>query len=297
MNIKQRRIGNSSIFVLLSLVLLLATLVVNDQMVKAGPQAQSVADTAALVVTGSYAGSVTVSEPAPLGALDLVLNIADTAGALSGQVDATKTQVFLGGPSFTGVVTATQGLTPTFRIDSAAFTGLVSGRQVQRQFRLTGEISNNADTLRGQYTETIIGFTPHPLLVKGKFLLVRPNGSQVVPTPPVTPGTVTPTATSTATATATTTPATATPTATATQPGNPGQGAVLVYVPLIINSHPVASSADAAAAQLEPALIAEPTPTPTATPTVVEQVQNLSATDNPASPEREHTIFLPVVTQ
>ncbi|HMN29023.1 MAG TPA: hypothetical protein PKE45_12805, partial [Caldilineaceae bacterium] len=68
MNIKQRRIGNSSIFVLLSLVLLLATLVVNDQMVKAGPQAQSLADTAALVVTGSYAGSVTASEPAPLGA-------------------------------------------------------------------------------------------------------------------------------------------------------------------------------------------------------------------------------------
>jgi hypothetical protein len=143
---------------------------------------------AATPLIGTYAGSVTIDEPAALGALDLVINVTDNGGVLSGQVNGTKTQVFLGGPVFTGSVTSSQGITPTFRIDSELFTGQVSGRSVQRQFTLVGEVLKDMDTLRGQYTETITGFTPKPLLVKGKFLLVRPAGSQVlIPIPTATP--------------------------------------------------------------------------------------------------------------
>ncbi|RIK40801.1 MAG: hypothetical protein DCC55_13990, partial [Chloroflexi bacterium] len=212
MNIKQRRIHPLSIVGLLAAITLLAATLLDGRMVTAGPAAQLAAGAEPLVVTGSYAGSVTVSEPAPLGALDLALSVSDTGGALSGQVNAARTQVFLGGPTFTGSVTASQGITPTFRIDSAVFAGVVSGRSVQRQFTLVGEVLNGANILRGQYTETITGFTPHPLLVTGKFLLVRPNGSRALPPD----GPNTPTATATATATTNpVTPATATATATA----------------------------------------------------------------------------------
>lgn len=189
--------------------------------------------------TGTYAGSVTVDEPTSLGALDLVFTVTEQGGTLSGKVTAARTQVFLGGPTFTGSVTASQGVTTAFRIDSAVFTGIVSGRSVQRQFTLIGEVLDDADTLRGQYTETITGFTPKPLLVKGKFLLVRPNGSQVIIDEPA-PGTGTPTATPTVTGT----PPTATPTATATPPGNPGGGGSnRLYLPLISQNSGAASSA------------------------------------------------------
>ena len=177
-------------------------------------------------VTGTYAGSVTVAEPTALGALDLVLNITDNGGALRGQVNAAKTQVFLGGPPFTGTVTTNQVVTPTFRIDSPIFTSKVSGRTVQRQFTLVGAVLNNADTLRGDYTETITGFTPKPLHVKGKFVLVRPAGSQVIIAGPTVTPSLTPTG-------GPGTPPTATPTATATPPG---PGAALphrLYLPLI----------------------------------------------------------------
>jgi hypothetical protein len=193
-------------------------------------------------VAGAYSGSVTINKPTSLGTLDLVLHIADNNGVLSGQVNAIKTQVFLGGPTFTGTFTNSQVITPTFRIDSQIFTGLVSGRSVERQFTLVGEVLQDADTLRGNYTETIRGFTPKPLVIKGKFLLVRPAGSQVIvqdpnvtPTTP-TPTTPTPTATATPTRPATATPTpTATPTATRTPEGeNPATRSL--YLPMVLNN-------------------------------------------------------------
>lgn len=209
---------------------------------------RAVAAEQAIQLTGTYAGNVTINEPAALGALDLVLNLTDTGGALTGQVNAARTQVFLGGPTFSGSITASQGVTPTFRIDSATFTGIVSGRQVQRQFALIGEVLKTGDTLRGRYTETITGFTPKPLLVKGNFLLVRPHGSRaIVPAPGTDTPTATPTATTTpATPTPTATPtvtATPTATATATPPGNPGGGSTsVIYLPVVANSSAVTAA-------------------------------------------------------
>jgi hypothetical protein len=175
--------------IVLSLLLLLLTCVIA---VNYGQATAQVAPTAANVelVAGSYAGSVNVREPAPLGALTMLLEITGTNGALAGQVNAIKTQVFLGSPTFTGVVTATQGVTPTLRIESQTFAGVVSGRPVQRRFLLTGEVLDNGNILRGDYAETIIGFQPKPLLVKGKFLLLRPEGVAriiTVPTPVAAP--------------------------------------------------------------------------------------------------------------
>ena len=86
----------------------------------------------AVKVTGTYSGSVTIEEPAALGALDLVFTVTDNGGALSGQINGAKTQVFLGGPTFTGSITASQGGTSTFRIDSQPFASQISGRAVQR---------------------------------------------------------------------------------------------------------------------------------------------------------------------
>lgn len=307
MNIKQRRIHPLSIIGILAAITLLAATLIDERMVTASPAAQLAAGAEPLVITGSYAGSVTISEPAPLGALDLALSVIDTSGALSGQVDAARTQVFLGGPSFTGSVTASQGVTPTFRIDSAVFAGIVSGRSVQRQFTLAGEVLNEANTLRGQYTETITGFTPHPLLVTGKFLLVRPNGSRALP--PDGPNTPTATATATATtnpvtpATATAT-STATATATATAPTGGGGSTSSVFVPLIMDNNSAVRGAEVAAG-LEPVLVAEPTatpqPTPTAQPvetvTIPEAAQAVDAVATPEAAQTGSTIYLPVVVR
>lgn len=295
MKTKQTR-QTLSIFLLCILVLLMA---IPIGVVARGNPAPSNTMAAAPQITGAYAGSVTISEPAPLGALDLALNLIDTGGALSGQVNAARTQVFLGGPTFTGSVTASQGITPTFRIDSAVFAGVVSGRSVQRQFALTGEILNEANTLRGQYTETITGFTPHPLLVTGKFLLVRPNGSQVIPAGPGSPVTATPTATATAT-TNPSTPATATPTATATATAttsSPGGGSAgLVYMPVVINNGESVLRADAGAIGVEQAPVLEATATPEAAePTATPQPAEEAAT--PAAAQVDAVIYLPVVVR
>jgi hypothetical protein len=287
MKTNQHQISNLSTIGLLSLVMLITAALMSSLAVMAGPATQPMAGPAALVLTGSYSGNVTVKEPVPLGALELVLNITDTKSALSGQVDAAKTQVFLGGPTFTGIVTASQAITPTFRIDSAVFTGLVSGRQVQRQFTLAGEIWDGGDTLRGQYTETITGFRPKPLLVKGDLLLVRPNGSQVFPPNPDLP-----TATATATATATSTPRTPTATATATRTSGPGGStSSSVYMPVIVNKGAAVNSAGAATSQLDNVPIVEPTATPQ--PTSTAPAVAPATTPMPASSGK--TNYLPVM--
>ena len=145
-----------------------------------------------LAVAGTYKGNVSVSEPAPLGALTLALGISNDGGVLSGDVDPTQTMVFLGGPSFTGQVT--EGKNPTFEIESEIFTSIVSNRTVQRSFTLKGEVLDNGNSLQGDYVETISGFTPTPMVVKGTFLLLRPLNSQII-IPPQVGGTPTPTST------------------------------------------------------------------------------------------------------
>lgn len=151
-------------------------------------EAASLAETT--VISGTYAGTVAITEPVALGVLDLVFNISDADGTLSGAVNVTRTLVYSGAAALQGSITgATDGITPTFRIESEVFGGLVSGREVQRSFTLEGEALEDGNFLRGQYTEVISGFTPNALSVQGLFLVVRPPqpSDDVTPEPTVTP--------------------------------------------------------------------------------------------------------------
>lgn len=270
MNMANRRVSRWIIFILVGLLLygVIAPLLVAVRASSAAAVEASIA--------GTYAGAVTITEPAPLGALDLVIDLTADGDTLAGKVNAARTQVFLGGPTVAGQITAGTSVTPTIRIDSESFTGLVSGRTVQRKFTLVGEVTQDRNTLRGDYTETITGFTPQPLLVKGTFFLVRPDGSNRIiaapdfptPTPtqtatPTVTGTP-PTATPTATPTVTGTPPTATPTATASVTPEPGGSqSSSLYLPLVGNG----SAAVQSAGMVEIEEIATPVPVePAATP-------------------------------
>ncbi len=189
-------------------------------------EAASLAETT--VISGTYAGTVAITEPVALGVLDLVFDISDADGSLSGAVDVTRTLVYSGAPALRGSITgATDGITPTFRIDSEVFGGVVSGREVQRSFTLEGEALEDGDFLRGQYTEVISGFTPNALSVQGLFLVVRPSqpSDDGTPEPTVTP---TPTGTPEPGATATATP-TNTPEPTYTH---------FLYLPIVMKNWP-----------------------------------------------------------
>jgi hypothetical protein len=262
-------------------LLLLALLLIANGVISAQGAVPAAIGASELRVTGSYRGSVTIDEPASLGALDLVFNVTDEGGMLSGKVNAAKTQVFLGGPSFTGSVTASQGITPTFRVDSEVFSGVVSGRPVQRRFTLIGEVLDDNNTLRGDYTERIIGFTPQPLLVTGKFLVTRPNGSEVI-IPDSDPATATPTSTPTQPGGGGPPTVTPTSTRTATPPGNPGSPNAAVYLPVIMQNAGAASSA-----------VVEPGPD--------EGVHTVAATATPVPPQAPsgggQTSYLPVVVK
>ena len=243
----------------LALLLLALATLLHNQTVSADPSATE-------LVSGTYDGSVTVNEPAPLGELALRLDINSGNGALSGQVNPIKTQVFLGGPTFTGQVTVTSGMTPTVRIESQLFSGTVSGRTIQRRFVLTGAVLDDGNGLRGDYTETILGFAAQPMLIKGKFLLTRPNGLASIVTVPAPVGS---TPTSTPTQPGPVDPPTLTPTATATTvPGNSLDKRI--YLPIVSKAGAIIRAATSAEVTSDdaPATLT-PTLTPTPIPTVL----------------------------
>ena len=243
----------------LALLLLALATLLHNQTVSADPSATE-------LVSGTYDGSVTVNEPAPLGELALRLDINSGNGALSGQVNPIKTQVFLGGPTFTGQVTVTSGMTPTVRIESQLFSGTVSGRTIQRRFVLTGAVLDDGNGLRGDYTETILGFAAQPMLIKGKFLLTRPNGLASIVTVPAPVGS---TPTSTPTQPGPGGPPTLTPTATATTvPGNSLDKRI--YLPIVSKAGAIIRAATSAEVTSDdaPATLT-PTLTPTPIPTVL----------------------------
>jgi hypothetical protein len=135
------------------------------------------APSARVVIAGRYAGTVAIIEPQPLGELDLAFTLSDANGALSAAVDVKRTLVYAGAPALQGRITSSPGVvTPTFRLDSGVFDGMVSGRQVTRDFSLVGEVLNDGAVLQGQYEETIAGFTSQPLLVKAVFVVTRESG-------------------------------------------------------------------------------------------------------------------------
>jgi hypothetical protein len=136
-------------------------------------------------LSGAYAGTVAISEPVTLGVLDLAFNLTDSGGILTGAIDPSQTLVFSGAPALSGNITGSiKGITPTFTINSAVFTGTVSGREVRRRITLEGEVWANGEALQGTYTEVTIGYTPESLTTRGIFIVTRAaQSSEVVAQP------------------------------------------------------------------------------------------------------------------
>jgi hypothetical protein len=99
--------------------------------------------------------------------------LTDTAGALSGFIDAAR---LLGYP----VVSNDEGAAvngawsdATFTLHSTVFTDSHTG--ASRQVILhSGVISDDGESLTGVYSETLWSVTPEPLVISGEFRLSRP---------------------------------------------------------------------------------------------------------------------------
>ncbi len=123
--------------------------------------------------------------PAPpdLGSIDLALPINQTGNALSGYVSLDKTLIFTVehtlpngaaslqiGPYVNG---SFDGTNVTLLSERVATN--LSGQLIQRQFRLTGAVSqNDGSQLIGEYRETLWGAARQPVTVIGTFTLQRP---------------------------------------------------------------------------------------------------------------------------
>jgi hypothetical protein len=143
------------------------------------------------VVGGVYSDTLatplppTAGTPTPpdLGSNDLALSLKQAGNAVSGYVDLNKTLIFTVehtiqvngsalkiGPNVNGSFDGTK-LTLVSEQVSATF----NGQPVQRQFRLTGAVSqSNGSQLAGEYRETLWGATHTPITVIGTFTLQRP---------------------------------------------------------------------------------------------------------------------------
>jgi hypothetical protein len=153
-----------------------------------------------VTVGGVYSDTLTIP-PAPgagtpvppdLGSIDLSLQLAQTGNGLSGYVSLDKTLVYsvehtIGagaasvkiGPYVSGAFDGSK-----LTLQSEKVTLVVSGRKVQRQFRLTGtSTASDGGQVSGEYRETLWGYTSVPVTVIGTFTLQRPGFGSNVPVP------------------------------------------------------------------------------------------------------------------
>ena len=175
----------------------------------AAPVAQDQpAQSDAVQIVGAYNGSVklnvtvagvysdTLATPSPgagtpappdLGSIDLSVQFSQNGSALSGYVSLDRTLVYsvehtLGtgvkiGPYLSGVLN-----NATMTVQSEQVSLAVSGRAVQRQFRLVStNIANDGAQVSGEYRETLWGYTNYPITVIGDFTLQRLGSDAIVP--------------------------------------------------------------------------------------------------------------------
>ncbi|MEM7130407.1 MAG: putative Ig domain-containing protein [Chloroflexota bacterium] len=128
-------------------------------------------------LTDTYQGTIALTTPIDLGALDIAIEITDNQGTLTGQIDANHTLIYETIPPLTGSIDTTSNITPTFTMTSAPFADTISGRPVERRVNLVGQILEDGEVLAGLFEETITGFTPQPLTTQGQFVVVRPPSS------------------------------------------------------------------------------------------------------------------------
>jgi hypothetical protein len=143
------------------------------------------------VVAGVYSDTLVTppppaaGTPAPpdLGSIDLALNLSQTGSTLSGYVNLDKTLVFTVehiiqsggaalkiGPYINGSLNGTN-----LTLTSEKVSTTLNGQTMQRQFRLTGAISqSDGSQITGQYRETVWGAALQTVTVVGAFTLQRP---------------------------------------------------------------------------------------------------------------------------
>ena len=151
-----------------------------------------------VTVAGVY--SDTLATPMPpdqggptlpdLGSIDLSLQLTPTGSVLTGYVNLDKTLIYsvehtLGtgpagvkiGPYVGGIFDGTNLVLQSEKVGL-----VVSGRAVQRQFRLTGQLASaDGGQVTGEYRETLWGYAPAPVTVIGTFTLQRPGYGSPAP--------------------------------------------------------------------------------------------------------------------
>ncbi|MEM7538994.1 MAG: PKD domain-containing protein [Chloroflexota bacterium] len=133
------------------------------------------ATTEQVTLNGTYQGNISMSEPMPLGVLDLALAVTQEGDQLSGQIDGTYTLFSENTPPLQGSIDSSTPTTPTFTLTSANFSDQIAGKEVARTVTLTGDVIEDGSILRGTYTEEISGFTPQPMTTQGRFIVSRPS--------------------------------------------------------------------------------------------------------------------------
>lgn len=144
--------------------------------------AVALADTAN-PLTGFYYGTAAISQPASLGSVDLAFHLDVTGSAIqpaTSYIDIDQTLLFpaidpklngkVVGPRVSGNLSA-----GGFALVTQTFPGAAGGKTVIRQIRLdNARVGSGGAALSGDYTETVEGMMPVPVVIKGKFQLMKP---------------------------------------------------------------------------------------------------------------------------
>jgi hypothetical protein len=134
------------------------------------PRAHALA--ASVPLSGTFYGTVAITEPIGIGVFDFVLHLSNDAGALAGKMVPAESLLFSETVAITGTFDGS-----TYHLHSAPFTSPAPNpdprMNAQRQLALTGLFVGSGKVLQGIYTETVTGFMPDPLHVAGEFLGTR----------------------------------------------------------------------------------------------------------------------------
>ncbi|MEM7113947.1 MAG: Ig-like domain-containing protein [Chloroflexota bacterium] len=121
-----------------------------------------------------FTGTVTVREPVPMGTMAMGFSIEiDEAHVVTGSLCADCGPLFKadGEVAVSGTYNPTER-TITFSTETIPYP--LAGRTALRIWRFDGEISQEGNSIEGNYTETVTGFITRPVVAEGTFLVSRP---------------------------------------------------------------------------------------------------------------------------
>ncbi|MFK7804986.1 MAG: Ig-like domain-containing protein [Anaerolineae bacterium] len=127
------------------------------------------------VDSNRYVGTVTLTDPVPLGTMDSGFSLEiDTANQVKGTlcIDC--------GPLFgaDGEIPITGSYNPADRsitFATGAHPREIAGRTAFRTWNFTGTLTESGDIIKGEYTEILTGFITRPIIATGTFLVSRPT--------------------------------------------------------------------------------------------------------------------------